>query len=565
MSNTVYLNGETLSIHDVINVAENNYTVEFPKGILEKISEFRKGLEEYGRNHKIYGYNTGCGDLIDVDITPQSLKEYQRRYIMAHNCGTGDPLPPEIVRAIMVIRLNSFAKGYSAVRAETCQLMMDMLNKGVSPWVLEEGSVGASGDLVPLAMIGAVLIGLPEAKAYYKNKLMSALGALRKANLASISLAAKEAMALTNGSNLIAALAVFAVRDAEKLLKNASISAALSLEAIRGEKEAFSEFIAEARPHEGQKRIAAQIRKLLEGSKRTTIDAQKYRFSEKENFNAAQKERIYETGKERVQDRYSFRCIPQVHGPVYEAIQKVKEIVSIEINSATDNPLLFKDDTDGTYKAKSGGNFHGQPLAVVIDYLKIALTGLALITNKRVFSILDKFQSYGLPQDLAADPSGGDTGLMIAQYAGAARVAESRILSTPASIMSISTGANQEDFVSMGSIGALHLRKIIYNTQIVIAIEFLCALRGLQLTSYDSLPENMKALGKGTSEVYNFLNNELPPVGKDTYLRNDIEKVIKLVRSGKLVCCASMEVGQPAMRKNVRPLPGMRYNNQQEG
>lgn len=521
----IMLDGENLTLEDILAIAEKGCPTDYPEEVWKRISEFRKGLEKQLVEHpkiKIYGVNTGCGDLKDEGITPASFEEYQRRYMKAHNCGTGTPVPTDVVRAIMVIRLNSFAKGYSAVRPETCQLMIDMLNKGVTPWVLEEGSVGASGDLVPLAMVGAVLLGFPEAKAYYKGNLLSAPDALKEAGLEPTNLGAKEAMALTNGSNFIAALSVFAVRDAEILLRNASISTALSLEAIRGEINAFSEFIANARPHKGHIEVAKHIRNLLETSQRTTVEAQNVEFPNQDPA----------TAKERVQDRYSFRCTPQVHGAVYEAIEKLKEVLFVEINSATDNPLLFKE--GDRFKAKSGGNFHGQPLAVVIDYLKSALTGLALISNKRTFSILDKAQSYGLPQDLAADPSGGDTGLMIAQYAGTARIAESRVLSMPSSVMSISTAANQEDFVSMGSIGAVHLRKIIYNTQIVVAVELLCALRGLQMTQ-KHLPPSLQGLGKGTAKVYDFLSNSLPPVLEDQYLRSDMEKVTEMVRTGKLV------------------------------
>lgn len=557
------LDGESLTIEDVINVAEKGYKVDYPEEIWEKISEFRKGLEQYLYEHPeepLYGVNRGCGDLLTSVLKKDSwekyvkayrshksnsndaqkeeerkeafksyleaLEDYQLRYIKAHNCGTGAPLPTKIVRAMMVIRLNSFAKGHSGIRKETCRLMIDMLNKGVTPWVLEEGSVGASGDLVPLAMIGAVLLGLPEAKAYYKDKLLSSSDALSKAGLKPIKLGAKEAMALTNGSNLIAALCVFAVRDAEILLKNASISSALALEAIRGELNAFSELIAKARPHKGHIVIAQQIRNMLEGSRRTTKDAQK------EPFRGCQSPESPDV-RERIQDRYSFRAIPQVHGVVYEAIEKLKEVVEIEINSATDNPLLFKDEK-GYYFVLSGANFHGQPLATTIDYLKTALTSLVLITNKRTFALLDPCQNFGLPADLAADPGGGDTGLMIAQYAGAARAAESRVLSNPSSVMSISTAANQEDFVSMGTNGALHLHKIIYNTQIVIGIELLCAFRGLQMT-YDLLPEKLRELGKGTTKIYDYLSQLLPPVTEDQYLRVDIEKVVNAVKSRKLV------------------------------
>lgn len=421
---TVFLDGKNLTIEDVINIAEkNDNEVDYSDKVWEEISKFREGLEKRIYDNPqdlIYGVTVGCGDLLHTPLKKKeweeyigaweshkgdpkdhqkeqnrkkffkeyliALEDYQKRYIKAHNCGTGDPFPKEVVRAAMVIRLNSFAKGHSAIRSETAQLMINMLNRGVTPWVLKEGSVGASGDLVPLAMIGAAMIGLPDAKAYYNNEDMSASVALEKAALKPTKLAAKEAMALTNGSTFITALAIFAIRDTEILLKNASISAALSLEAIRGEKTAFSENIANVRPHKGHKIVAEQIRKLLNDSKRIEKDAKEIPFEKyKQDPN---------TAKQRIQDRYSFRCVPQVHGAVYEANEKLKEIVTIEINSATDNPLFFEV-SEGNYQfeSESGGNFHGQPLAVVIDYLKLALTGLALITNKRTFSMLDKAQN----------------------------------------------------------------------------------------------------------------------------------------------------------------------------
>ncbi len=526
MKNIIYLDGKNLTIEDVINIAKKGYKVDFPEKIKENIIKTRKKLEKQLTEHpeiQIYGTNVGCGDLKDHVITPQSFESYQIKYIKAHNCGTGKPVSVKVSRAIMVIRLNSFAKGLSAMRMQTCQLMIDMLNNNVSPWILEEGSVGASGDLIPLAMMGAVLIGLPEAKAYYNNKLLGAPEALKKSGLKPIKLGAKEAMGLTNGSNFISALSVFAIHDTEYLLKNASVTAALSLEAIRGEKDAFSKLINDNRPHKGQLLVAKQIRDLIQNSKRTSEKAQNIKLPNQ----------IKSTVKERVQDRYSFRAVPQVHGPAYEALEKFKDTVTVEINSATDNPLFFVDDK-GLFHAKSGANFHGQPLAAVIDYLKLTLTSIGLITDRRTFSLLDKNLNYGLSADLANAHSKGDTGLMLTQYASAARAAESRVLSTPSSVMSVSTSANQEDFVSMGSIGVLHLNKIIYNIQIIIAIELLCAIRAIQM-SYDNLPKDLRKLGDGTEKVYDLVNKELPSVTEDQYMRTDMEKAIKLIKSGKLI------------------------------
>lgn len=588
---TIFLDGESLTIEKIIKVAEEKYPVAFADGIKEKIEATRTKLMYQLINYseiEVYGTNVGCGDLKDNPIlegeanigedviTEESFEPYQERYVKAHNCGTGEPLPEKIVRAIIVIRLNSFAKNLSAMRWETCERMIDMLNKDVTPEILEEGSVGASGDLVPLAMMASVLIGLPEAWAYYKGERMPAREAMSKAKIETTKLGAKEAMGLTNGSNFIAAFGVFAVRDAELLIKNASISSVLSLEAIRGEKDAFSNLINDNRPHSGQKNIAKQIRKLIEGSKRTSAEAQLEPFpnqliSSKNAPERLQNDLVFNpfpdksNVKVRVQDRYSFRAIPQVHGAALDAVKNLRKEIKTEINSATDNPLFQEEEIAEEYVqsklrgivdkkgvptleklkidtfldgkllcAYSGANFHGQPLATVIDYAKLSITGLSLITDKRTFSLLDKHLNFGLPGDLAYDK--GHTGLMITQYAGAARAAENRVLSTPASVMSISTSANQEDFVSMGSVGAVHLAKVIRNTQIVIAIEILCALRGLQI-SYTFPSEDLRTLGVGTKRIYEFLNKQenLPPVSGDTYLRTEMEKIIELVENGKLV------------------------------
>lgn len=523
-SKRIELNGQNLTIEDVLHIAEDYYEVDFSAQTKAKITDLRQKLERQiivRPDIAIYGTNRLHGDLKDREVPLKMINEYQVKYLKVHNCGTGEPLPVEVVRAIMVIRLNSFAKNLSGMRIETCQLMIDLLNKQVTPWVLEEGSVGASGDLIPLAMIGAVLIGLPESKAYYHGELLKGPNALAKAGLKPTVLGAKEAMGITNGSNFIASLAVFALRDAELLLKNASISAALSLEAIRGEKNAFAPLIHDNRPFAGQCTIAAQMRKLLEDSRRTSPEAQRVPFP-------GQSKAI-----ERVQDRYSFRSVPQVHGPAYEALKKLREVLEIEINAATDNPLFYEDQ-EGFLRGVSGANFHGQPLATVIDYVKIALTPLALISDKRTFSLLDHRLSYGLPADLAYNVEEADGGLMLTQYAGAARAAECRVLSTPASVMSISTAANQEDFVSMGSIGVLHLRKIIRNIQIVLGMELLCALRGIQLT-LDKLPSELRALGRGTTPVFEKLDKDFGPVGEDKYLRTDMEQMIAIVQSGELV------------------------------
>ena len=535
---TLTLEGKNLTIEEVINVAEGDWRIDIKSSIKAKIQACRQKLLKQITERPdiaIYGTNRLHGGLKDIEVPLKVIDAYQIKYANTHNCGTGAPLPVEVARAIMVIRLNSFAKCTSGIQLETCQLMLDMLNERLTPWILEEGSVGASGDLVPLSMMIATMIRLPEAKAYYRGELLSAQEAFEKAGLAekykSYALGAKEAMGLSNGSNFIAAFGIFALRDAETILKTASITAALSVEAIRGEKKAFLETINEKSDrHEGQIVIAKQIRKLLKNSKRTTIAAQKAPFGEEKN------------GNERVQDRYSYRATPQVNGTAYEALQKLRSTLETEINSVTDNPVFDFSETDpntGGIHFASGANFHGQALAVVIDYAKIAMTSVGLMSDKRSFSMLDKRLSYGLPSNLAYNTSAGDGGMMITQYAGAGRAAENRILSTPASVMSLSTAANQEDFVSMGSLGVIHFRKIIHNLQVILGVEIICALRALQMT-YDWLPAELQMLGDGTQKVYDFLSQKEQldtgeAVWKDHYLGTEMEKAKELVSSGKIV------------------------------
>lgn len=530
----IILTGESLTLKDLQLIANGGAQVSILPKSLEKIKNSRKKLETQIKNFPeipIYGTNRLHGDLKDIAVPHDLIEEYQKKYIKVHNCGTGEPLSIPEVRAIMVIRLNSFLKNRSGMSAPVCLMLAEMLNLELTPWVQEEGSVGASGDLVPLAMIGAVMIGLPEAKAYYKGKLVSAPVALKQAGLSPVALGAKEAMGLTNGSNFIAAVSTLALLEAEDLLNHSSISTALSLEAIRGEKKAFDELINEkSARHSGQIAIAQQIRNLTEGSSRMTKESQEIKFGKERN-------------KERVQDRYSFRCAPQIHGAAFEAIQKLKGTLEIEINSVTDNPIFDFDKyvdvkVDGkVVKAisfASGGNFHGQLLATPIDYVKASLTSLSIAIDKRTFSLLDEQLSYGLPSDLAYDTSKADAGYMITQYAGAARVAENRVLSTPASVMSVSTAANQEDVVSMGSIGAIHMRKVVKNLETLVSIEMLCAMRALEL-SQGKLPVKLQKLGKGTSKVLAIISKEFPVYKGDIYLRDEIEKMRSIIASKKLL------------------------------
>lgn len=524
-NNSIVIDGHSLTLEKLKLVASGSQ-ISISKGLFDKIKKQRKQLERQILDFPdipIYGTNRLHGDLKDVVVPYDLIKEYQKKYVMIHNCGTGLPLSIEESRAIMLIRLNSFLKGMSGISYDVCRILYDLLNKGVTPWILEEGSVGASGDLIPLAMVAAVIIGLPEGKAYYKGKLLSAPDALKEAGLKPVILGAKEAMGLTNGSNFIASVASLSLTEAESLLHHASLSTAISLEAIRGEKKAFMELINEkSQRHPGQIAISKEIRGLIKGSMRTTKESQEILFNNERN-------------KERVQDRYSFRCAPQIHGACFEAIDKLKKTLEIEINSVTDNPVFdFENSKKGEILFASGGNFHGQLLATPIDYVKTSLTSLSIASDKRSFSLLCEHLSYGLPSDLALDTSHADGGYMIAQYASAARVAENRVLSTPASIMSVSTAANQEDVVSMGSIGVIHLRKVVKNLETILAIELLLATRALQITQ-NKLPKKLRELGYGTSKAFLRLSKILGKHKGDVYIRSEIEKVRELIISKSLI------------------------------
>lgn len=523
--NKLYLDGSSLSVHDTYNAAINRDKVELTPEAKVRIRDCRnKLLEQIRKNpeQKIYGVNVGVGNLKDTFIDPSEAGSFQEKYIRSHNCGTGDPLPEEFARAMMIIRLNSFAHGVSAISLETVEMLESMLNRGVIPLVLDQGSVGASGDLVPLAMIAGVMIGLPESKAWYKGELLSAPEALEKAGLKPVKLGFKEAMGLTNGTNFMSACSVFAYEEAQRLIKMANYATALSVEAIRGEKDAFSEFLASKRPHKGITAVAGEVSDMLEGSLRATVEAQKVVFKGQDPA----------TATERVQDRYCFRAVPPVHGAALEALEKFQEVLTIEINSVTDNPLF--EENGGELIFHSGSNFHGQPLANVIDYLKLSLTSLTLISDKRSFSMLNKHLSFGLPSNLAIAPEKGDSGLMLAQYAGAARAGENRVLSNPASVMSISTSAGQEDFVSMGSVGVVHLLSVLDNLKTVLAIEFLCALRALQMTNGKPgyLVGALSKLGAGTEAIFQGLDELLPLPGGDTFLSDEIETVREWIDGG---------------------------------
>ena len=504
---TVILDGESLTIEDVVAVARENAKVEIPDYVRERVKSSRRVLEEIlDSETAVYGVNTGFGALARVKISREDQERLQLNMVRSHSAGTGKPLPKDIVRATMLLRANMLARGYSGVRLEVLETLVKMLNEGVHPIVPEKGSVCASGDLAPLAHIALVLIG--EGKAEYKGEILPGNEALKKAGIAPLKLKAKEAMALINGTQLTTATAALAIHDAENLIKTAEIAAALSLEALNGVLDAFEGRISSLRPHTGQTLTSRNIRQLVKGSKLIISGME------------ATKKFGYP------HDPYTLRCIPQVLGAARDAIAYARQTVETELNSVTDNPLIFQDDKT----CISAGNFHGQPLAIAMDTLGIAITIIGGFSERRIARLTDDKLNRGLSPFLVPKEAkeGLNSGFMLAQYTAAALASENKVLAHPASIDSIPTSANFEDYVSMGATAARKAMDIIESTWRILAIELLCACQAADL-------QQAEKLGLGTKIAYSTIRSEVPMLREDRVLSDDIEKVYEMIKTGKLV------------------------------
>ncbi len=499
----VIIDGESLTLKNIVDVARNDAKVRISEKSINKVGQAREILEDLAKRKKpIYGVTTGFGALGNVSIPAEDISQLQLNLIRSHSSGVGNSLPREVIRALMLLRANTLAKGFSGVRVRILETLVQMLNKGVHPIVPEKGSVGASGDLAPLSHMVLVMLG--EGKAEYNQTVMSGKEAMENASIDPVQLDLKEGVALNNGTQMMTAIAALSLHDAESLLQTAEAAAALSLEALRGIVDAFDPRIHKVRPHKGQIESARNIRELLSSS------------------------RLVKTSDESVmnnkypQDPYSLRCIPQVLGCVRDAIDYVKGIIQVEINSATDNPLVFAEDD----QCLSGGNFHGQPISVAMDHLSIALTILGNFSERRIARIMDENLSRGLPPFLIPDESkrGLQSGFMTLQYTAAALASENKSLAHPASVDSIPTSANFEDFVSMGPIAARKALEILRNAQLIVAIELLCAAQGIEF-------RGAKKLGKGTRLAYLLVREKVAPLKDDRVLLDDIESIVELVRS----------------------------------
>jgi histidine ammonia-lyase len=453
-------------------------------------------------NRLAYAITTGVGKLSDVRIDPAQNRELQTNLVRSHSAGVGEPLSQEETRAMMLLRANSLAKGHSGVRLQLISMLCEMLNHGVHPIIPSQGSVGASGDLAPLAHLALTLIG--DGEAIFKNERLSGVEALRRAGLTPITLEAKEAISLINGTQAMLAVGTVGLLAAENLAATADVVGAMSLDALRGTDVAFDERIHSARPHSGQVQVAGYLRWLLGGSE------------------------IRQSHKEcgRVQDAYSLRCIPQVHGAVRDTLAFCRRTFTIEMNSAVDNPLVFAD-SGPEGEVLSGGNFHGEPLAFALDYLAIALTALAGISERRVERLVNPTLNEGLPPFLAPD-AGLNSGFMMPQVTAAALVSENKVLAHPASVDSITTSGNKEDYVSMGMAAAIKLKKVLANTTHVLAIEACTAAQALDFL----LPLKTS---KPLQQAHARIRQVSARVEQDRALAGDFAKVAELVRTGGLI------------------------------
>lgn len=503
----VVIDGSSLTIEQVALVARQGYEVALSPTAKEAISRSRAIVDRFvDEKRKVYGITTGFGKFSDVAISKEETEDLQRNLIISHACGVGPHFSKDIARAIVLLRANALSKGFSGVRPSTVETLLEMLNKDVVPCIPEKGSLGASGDLAPLSHMVLVMIG--EGEAFYQGEILPGRVAMERAGIPVITLTSKEGLSLINGTQVMTAVGCLTTYDSIQLLKLADISAAMSVEALGGITDAFDPRVHAIRPHRGQMDTAANLLRLLEGSCNTTRQ-----------------------GEVRVQDAYALRCVPQIHGASKDALNYVIDKINIEINSVTDNPLIFPEDE----AAISGGNFHGQPMALPFDFLGIALAEIANSSERRTERLVNPQLSNGLPAFLT--PKGGlHSGFMIAQYSAASLVSENKVLAHPASVDSIPSSANQEDHVSMGTIAARKARDIYDNVSNVIAIEILSAAQGIDF-------KDPSRLGKGTKAAYDIVRAEVTKLVDDRPMYVDINKVASLVRSHAIVKAVEEAVG----------------------
>ncbi len=493
------LDGHRLSLAQVVAIARGDAQVLLSDSSRARVEQARKVVEQIvDEGRTVYGVNTGFGKLSDVHIERSQLRELQLNLVRSHSCGVGAPLSEAESRALLLLRANVLAEGFSGCRPVLIETLIAMLNRGVTPVIPEKGSVGASGDLAPLAHLALTVIG--EGEAFYRGERMAGAAAMQRAEIEPLELEAKEGIALLNGTQAMVAVGGLALHRAERVARLADVAGAMTLEAVRGTPVAFDERIHAARPHPGQIEVAAHLRELLRDSE--------IRQSHLEN-------------DPRVQDAYSLRCMPQVHGAIRGALQHAVEIVEIETGSATDNPLVFAE----TGEVLSGGNFHGAPLALSFDYAAIAMTDLMSITERRIDRLVNPDANDTLPPFLTSQ-AGAASGFMMMQIVAAALLSEARVLAHPASVDNVPTDGGKEDHVSMGMTAATKLRSIVDNAELITAIELITAAEGLEYRA-------PLQPGRGVKHAYEIVRQYVPRLTSDRAMSGEIEMIAKAIREGR--------------------------------
>ena len=492
------LNGQQLTLQQIADVAKGREHVVLAAEARARVERARQVVQEIvTQKRTVYGVNTGFGKLSDVSIDASDLLQLQLNLVRSHSCGLGDPLPEDEARAMLLLRANVLASGFSGARPLVIDTLIAMLEKGVTPVIPEKGSVGASGDLAPLAHLALAAIG--EGEVFYNGERLHASDALKQAEITPLQLEVKEGLALLNGTQAMGAVGALALHRAERLVRLADVAGAMSLEALKGTPVAFDERIQAARPHPAQLAVAAHLRELLKESE--------IRESHVEN-------------DPRVQDAYSLRCMPQVHGAIRTALNHARQVVEIESGSATDNPLVFAESGE----VLSGGNFHGAPLALVFDYAAIALTDLMSITERRIDRLVNPDSNEGLPPFLTTQP-GIASGFMMLQVTAVALLNEAKVLAHPASIDNVPTDGGKEDHVSMGMTSAVKLRSIVKLAEMATAIELMTAAQALEF-------HKGLAPGRGVKQAYEIVRKLVAPVTIDRVMSGDIESITAAIRRG---------------------------------
>ncbi|QQE81178.1 histidine ammonia-lyase [Alicyclobacillus sp. SO9] len=493
----VVLNGNDLTLDNVYNVVVRGAECIISDDAWKKVRASRNRIErQVTQGNIVYGVTTGFGKLSDVSIDEHHVEPLQANLLRSHAVGVGEPMPQDVVRAMLLLRANALAKGFSGIHPDTLQLLVELLNHRVHPVIPSQGSLGASGDLAPLAHMALVLIG--EGEAEVDGQVLSGSAALAKAGLSPVRLGAKEGLALINGTQAMSGIGAMTLLETKNVGKAADYAAALTMEALRGIVTAFDKDLLATRPHRELEEVGERLRTLLHGSRRVT-----------------------KQGELRVQDAYSLRCIPQVHGASWQAWNYAYERLAVELNAATDNPIVLSDD-----KIVSGGQFHGQPIALAMDFLKVGAAEWANISERRIERLVNP-QLSGLSPFLAKEP-GLQSGFMITQYVAAALVSENKVLAHPASVDSIPSSANQEDHVSMGTIAARQCRQIVTNVAKVVAIELICAAQAVYLQGVE------KELAPATTHILNWVRNYVGPVTEDKSLSKEIEAMGNAILAGSL-------------------------------